>query len=62
MEANQRRIGRQHQIHYSVGNGKILCGVKKWQCSDENMDRVECKFCLNKKAKLDDVKCVEAEP
>jgi len=42
----EKRVGRQHQIHYSTGEGKILCGIKKWQCSDKDKDNVECKLCL----------------
>jgi len=52
MMDNNKRIGRQHQIHYSSGEGKILCGVKKWQCSDINWNNVECKLCLRKREKL----------
>ena len=44
--------GRQHRIHYNIGKDKILCGVKKWCCSDTNIDNVECIFCLKKLSKL----------
>lgn len=51
---SKRIIGRQHRIHYSIGKDKILCGVKKWKCSDTEWKNVECKFCL-KKQKAEDL-------
>ena len=44
----EKIIGRQHRIHYSTGYHTILCGVKKWECSDVNWENVECKLCLRK--------------
>jgi hypothetical protein len=45
----EKIIGRQHRIHFSSGFGKVLCGIKKWKCSDTNWDNVECAFCLRLK-------------
>lgn len=44
-------IGRQHRIHFSTGEGKILCKIVKWECSDTDWSNVECKYCLRLKDK-----------
>jgi hypothetical protein len=54
MENKTKIIGRQHRIHFSTGKDKILCGVKKWCCSDTDWSNVECKLCLRKKVIHDD--------
>ncbi len=46
-----KRIGRQHVIHKSIGEMKILCGTKKYQCWNDEWNSVECIFCLKKGAK-----------
>jgi hypothetical protein len=43
-----RIIGRQHRIHFSTSAGRILCGIKKWKCSDDDPKNVECKVCIRK--------------
>ena len=57
----ERIIGRQHRIHYSIGNEKIMCGTKKWQCSDDNWENVECKLCLAKKEIFTNLKLNEVK-
>ena len=49
----EKTIGRQHRIHYSIGKNKILCGIKKWCCSDKDWNNVECELCLRKKQELE---------
>jgi hypothetical protein len=56
-----KRIGRQHVIHKNenLKDMEILCETKKWQCSDENWEAVECIYCLKKGLEIAKQKATE---